>query len=252
VLSVGNLFAVPGAIEEMRRRAEELLIAWRHDIDFGGARVEVRDGNPQDGIVSAAHRNDVDLVVMGTYGLGGLQKLLLGSVAEKVLHRVKVPLLTLSPKLMDRKAGASWGPKTVVMALDLREDSTAVVRHAVWLAEHYQAKLVAAHAVPIPAVVLDDRTLQTVPVEELVSIEAFLVEERRRELRRMLPEIGTAVEIVVTVGAPFEVLRTLVRERSAELVVMGAGGHGASDLVWLGSTSHKMVRSAECPVLIAR
>jgi nucleotide-binding universal stress UspA family protein len=251
-LSIGNLFAVPGSLDEMRRRAEEQLIAWRHEIDFGRAGVEVAEGVPHEGIVFAAHRNDVDLVVMGTYGLGGLQKLLLGSVAEKVLHRVKVPMLTLSPKLMDRKAGAAPGRKTVVMALDLREDSTTVVRHAVWLAEHYHAKLVAAHAVPIPAVVLDDRTLQMVPVEELVSIEALLVEERRRELGKMLPKIETEVEIVVTVGAPFEVLRTLVRERSADLVVMGAGGHGASDVVWLGSTSHKMVRSAECPVLIAR
>jgi len=187
-----------------------------------------------------------------TYGLGGLQKLLLGSVAEKVLHRLKVPLLALSPKSIDRKADASSRPKTILMALDLREDSTAVIRHAVWLAEHYRAKLVAAHAVPIPAMVVDDRSLQMVPVEELVSLEASLVEERRRELRAILPAMETDVEIVVTLGGPFEVLRTLARERSADLVVMGSGGHGAAGLVWLGSTSHKMVRSAECPVLIAR
>lgn len=251
-LSLGNLFAVPGSLEEMRRRAEEMFTAWRHEIDFGGARMEVADGVPVEGIVAAAHRNDVDLVVMGTFGLGGFQKLLLGSVTEKVLHRLKVPLLTLSPKLRERKTGLSSRPRTVIMALDLREDSTAVIRHAVWLAEHHQAKLLAAHAVPVPAVALDDRTLQMVPVEELVSIEATLVEARRRELRAMLPEVETEIEIVVAVGAPFEVLRRIARERSADLVVMGAGGHGASDVVWLGSTSHKMVRSAECPVLIAR
>jgi nucleotide-binding universal stress UspA family protein len=251
-LSVGNLFAVPGSLDEMRLRAEEMLVAWRHDIDFGSARVEVAEGVPADGIVGAAHRSDVDLVVMGTYGLGGLQKLFLGSVAERVLHRVKVPLLSLSPKFTERKADASSRPKTILMALDLREDSSAVIRHAVWLGEHYRAKLVAVHAVPIPAVVVDDRTLQLVPVEELVSLEAFLVEERRRELRAILPAMETDVEIVATVGAPFEVLCTLARERSADLVVMGSGGHGVSGITWLGSTSHKMVRSAECPVLIAR
>ncbi len=251
-LSIGNLFAVPGSLEEMRQRAEEMVVGWRRETDFGGARVEVAEGVPVDGILAAAHRSDVDLVVMGTYGLGGLQKLLLGSVAEKVLHRLKVPLLALSPKSIDRKADASSRPKTILMALDLREDSTAVIRHAVWLAEHYRAKLVAAHAVPIPAMVVDDRSLQMVPVEELVSLEASLVEERRRELRAILPAMETDVEIVVTLGGPFEVLRTLARERSADLVVMGSGGHGAAGLVWLGSTSHKMVRSAECPVLIAR
>jgi nucleotide-binding universal stress UspA family protein len=252
VLSVGNLFAVPGALREMRQRAEEALTTWRHDLDFGNARVEVIDGVPADEIVSAAHRNDVDLVVIGTFGLGGVQKLLLGSVTEKVLHRVRVPLLTLSPKVGEPELKASVRPKTLVMAIDLGENSGAVIRHGVWLAEHYRAKLVAAHAVPIPMVLLDDQTLQMVPVEELVSIEESLVEERRRELEAMLPKVETEVEIVVTVGAPFEVLRMLARKRSADLVVMGAGGHGAAALQWLGSTSHKMVRSAECPVLIAR
>ena len=76
--------------------------------------------------------------------------------------------------------------------------------------------------------------------------------EGRRELRAMLAEVETEVKIVVAVGAPFEVLRAIARERSADLVVMGAGGHGGSDLLWLGSTSHKIVRSADCPVLIAR
>jgi nucleotide-binding universal stress UspA family protein len=68
----------------------------------------------------------------------------------------------------------------------------------------------------------------------------------------MLPKVATEVEIVVKVGGGFDVLRSVVRERSVDFVVMGAGGRGAGRLLWLGSTTHKMVRSAECPVLIAR
>jgi nucleotide-binding universal stress UspA family protein len=252
LLSVGNLVGVPGVLGEMRRRAEETLTGWKHELDFGSARVEVVDGVPADAIVSAAHRQDVDVLVMGTFGLGGFQKLLLGSVTEKVLHRVKIPLLTLSPKVGEREIKASVRPKTLVMAIDFGEDSPTVVRHGVWLAEHYRAKLVVAHAVPIPAVLLDDRTLQMVPVEALVSIEESLIEERRKELEEMLPNVETEVETVVAVGAPFDILRALARERSADLIVMGAGGHGAARLLWLGSTTHKIVRSAECPVLIAR
>jgi nucleotide-binding universal stress UspA family protein len=252
VFSVGNLVAVPGSVRQMREKAEEVLTAWRHDLDFGNARVEVVDGVPADAIVSSAHENEVDLVVMATSGLGGFQKLLLGSVTEKVLHRMRVPLLTLSPKVVEGELKAFVRPRTVVMALDLGEDSPTVIRHGVWLAEHYRARLVAVHAVPIPSVLLDDRTLQMVPVEELVTIEGFLVEERRKKLVAMLPRVETDVDIVVTVGPPFDVLRALARERSADLMVMGAGGWGPARLLWLGSTSHKMVRSAECPVLIAR
>jgi nucleotide-binding universal stress UspA family protein len=252
LLSVGNLVAAPGAIEEMRRRADEALAAWKGELDFGKARVEVVDGVPADAIVSAAHRSDVDLVVMGTFGLSGIQKLLLGSVTEKVLHRLKVPLLTISPRVEERELRDSVRPKTLVMAIDLDEDSPLVIRHGVWLAGHYRAKLLAVHAAPIPAVLVDDRTFQMIPPEALVAIEDSLLSERREMLKGLLPPVDTEVEIVVTMGAPFDVLRTLVRERSADLLILGAGGHGDARLLWLGSTSHKMVRSAACPVLIVR
>jgi nucleotide-binding universal stress UspA family protein len=252
LVSVGNLFAAPWALDEMRGRAEETLAAWKRELDFGNARVEVVEGVPSQAILSAAHRGEVDLLVMGTFGLSGFQKLFLGSVTESVLHRVKVPLLTLSPNVGGEERRAFLKPKTLLMALDLGEDSAVVVRHGVWLAAHYRAKILAAHAAPIPLVLLDDRTLQMVPVEVLASIEESLIEERRTELQALLAEFATGVEIAVKVGAPFDVLRSLVRERSVDLVVMGAGGRGAARLLWLGSTTHKMVRSAECPILIAR
>jgi nucleotide-binding universal stress UspA family protein len=250
LLSVGNLVAVPGALEEMRQRADETVTAWKREIDFGNARVEVAEGAPAQAILSAAHRSAVDLVVMGTFGLSGFQKLLLGSVTEKVLHRVQVPLLTVSSKVGGE--GLTSGPKTLLMAIDLGEDAPLVIRHGVWLAAHYRAELLAVHAAPIPAVLLDERTLQMVPAEALLSIEESLIRERRAQLEAMLPKVATEVEIVVKVGGGFDVLRSVVRERSVDFVVMGAGGRGAGRLLWLGSTTHKMVRSAECPVLIAR
>jgi nucleotide-binding universal stress UspA family protein len=138
------------------------------------------------------------------------------------------------------------------MAIDLDEDSPLVIRHGVWLAGHYRAKLVAVHAAPIPSVLVDDRTFQMVPPEALIAIEDSLLEERRKKLEGLLPRVETEVEIVVVMGAPFDVLRTLARERSADLLILGAGGRGEARRLWLGSTTHKMVRSAACPVLIVR
>lgn len=252
LLSIGNLVAVPGALDELRGRAEESLTAWKHELDFGEARVEIVQGVPADEILTAAGRGGVDLAVMGTFGLSGFQKLLLGSVTEKVLHRVKVPLLTLSPNVGGEELSASLRPKTLLMAIDLGEDSALVIRHGAWLAAHYRAKLLAVHAAPVPAVLMDDHTLQMVPVEALASIEESLVEERRKKVGAALSEATTGVEVVVKIGAAYDVLRSLVRERSVDWVVMGAGGRGATRILWLGSTTHKMVRSADCPVLVVR
>ncbi|HET7341891.1 MAG TPA: universal stress protein [Methylomirabilota bacterium] len=54
-------------------------------------------GHPTDEIVRAAGESGVDLVVVGARGLGGLERLLLGSVSEGVLHHVARPVLVVRP-----------------------------------------------------------------------------------------------------------------------------------------------------------
>ena len=54
--------------------------------------VVVKEGAPQDVIVSYAEREDVDQIVMGTRGLAGVKRMLLGSVADGVIRRSSVPV----------------------------------------------------------------------------------------------------------------------------------------------------------------
>ncbi len=51
--------------------------------------------SPADQIVDYAEKNDVDLIVMGTHGRGGLEKMWLGSVTEKVLRKAHCPVLVV-------------------------------------------------------------------------------------------------------------------------------------------------------------
>lgn len=60
----------------------------------------VRTGNPEEEILHFAEEEGIDLIVMATHGWTGLQHLLLGSVAEKVVRRARVPVLTVKPKPM--------------------------------------------------------------------------------------------------------------------------------------------------------
>jgi len=59
------------------------------------ASTEVVEGDPAAEILRKADELGVDLVVMGTHGKGLLEHAFLGSVAEKVLHRIKIPVLTI-------------------------------------------------------------------------------------------------------------------------------------------------------------
>jgi nucleotide-binding universal stress UspA family protein len=55
----------------------------------------ILEGNPADQIVDFAERNDIDLIVMGTLGKSGIQRFLLGSVAENVIRHSKKPVLVI-------------------------------------------------------------------------------------------------------------------------------------------------------------
>lgn len=56
---------------------------------------ELREGKPAPLILDAAKRHDVQLVVLGTHGRGGLEHLFLGSVAEKIVRKATCPVLTV-------------------------------------------------------------------------------------------------------------------------------------------------------------
>jgi nucleotide-binding universal stress UspA family protein len=253
LLSIGNLVAVPDASGEIRRRAEEALTALKREIDLGHAEVEIVEGVPEDVLVTAANQRDVDLLVMGTHGLSGFQRFLLGSVTEKVLHRALVPLLALSPGVEQQQTMGFRAPRTIVMAIDFGPESQSVLRHGIWLAEHFRAKLVALHVVSVPYVALNESSFEPRAQLELERITDSLIAKRRKDLEGMLLEsTGGETEVVLTVGSPFESLRNVVEDRSGDMVIMGAGGHGNAGIRWLGSTCHKMVRWASCPVMVVR
>ncbi|MFB6156076.1 MAG: universal stress protein [Haloferacaceae archaeon] len=88
---------VEGVSELYREDAEAAVEAVAERCRDRGVEVEpvVAEGTPSAEIVRYAERNDCDVVVMGTHGRGGIDRLLLGSVAEKVVRASEVPVLTI-------------------------------------------------------------------------------------------------------------------------------------------------------------
>ena len=87
------LEGVSGALREEGRRAVERIEALApDDVEV---KTEVLEGSPTRVIVEQAQPGECDLVVMATHGRGGINRLLLGSVTERVVRRAPVPVLTV-------------------------------------------------------------------------------------------------------------------------------------------------------------
>jgi len=81
--------------EELTAHAEELIEASAESLDGVDLTTAVEMGVPHSAILQYADENDVDLVVMGTHGRTGVERYLLGSVAEKVVRMADQPVVTV-------------------------------------------------------------------------------------------------------------------------------------------------------------
>jgi nucleotide-binding universal stress UspA family protein len=199
-----------------------------------GAPIETRlvEGDPWREIKAAAEALPADLVVMGTHGRSGFERLLLGSVTEKVLRTAPCPVLTVGTEDGASPAGPLF--RRILCAADLTQASERTLDMAASLAEESLARVTLLHVVE--------------------GLGLALVEEARERLQRagnVARRFRDVSERVETGTAWREILR-VAEESRAELIVLGAHVHGALGRLFLGSTANQVVRHAPCPVLVVR
>lgn len=81
--------------DEMKNSAEQKMESFLKD--YPDASAKVLTGDVAEEIVEYASRAAVDLIVMGTHGYKGLERVMFGSVAGKVVKRAPCPVLTVNP-----------------------------------------------------------------------------------------------------------------------------------------------------------
>lgn len=97
--SFNNLnFIQPEIAVELQKAAQEFLDKSKQHLGDETIETVVKAGDFGDGILEAATEMNVDVIVMGTHGRRGLDKILMGSVAEKVLHHSTIPLFIIPTK----------------------------------------------------------------------------------------------------------------------------------------------------------
>lgn len=103
-----TIYAGDEILQQLVDVVQKSLAAWKKDAEaHGAANVSVHTamGVPYVEIVRMAEEQDCDLIVIGTHGRTALMRVLIGSVAEKVVRHAKCPVLTVRPEKARVAAG---------------------------------------------------------------------------------------------------------------------------------------------------
>lgn len=209
------------------------------------AGVEVKAGEPHRVLIDTAGKTGADLIVVGATGSGPFAAELLGSTADRVLRKAPCPVLIVRGELR-------VPPRRVMAPVDLSPLSADAFRCGLDLvsqiAREAGVEVEAVHALSF---------METLEPRRRKGGAVSLEEARRQcgeDLRRFVLEnraeapleVGTAV---LPGEARFEILQEL-KERPADLVMLGTHGRGGMDRLMLGSVASAIARKAPCSVLL--
>lgn len=205
-------------------------------------------GDPVRTIVE--HAGSADLVVMGTHGRSGIDRLLSGSVTEGVFRFAPCPVLAVPPQVA-AGGGSEAVFRRILCPVDFSPASQRALALALDLARQANGMLTVVSVVEWLA---EEEPLTTAHFN-VSEYRQHLINDTRTRLSALLSDESRTwcdIDEVVTLGrAHREVLR-LAADRQSDLIVMGAQGRGGVSLALFGSTTPPVVRGATCPVLVVR
>ncbi len=135
----------------------------------------------------------------------------------------------------------------ILVPTDFSEVSRKAIRYAIPFARKFGARITLLHAIePLPYAA----DLTYVPLGQGFPIDPVKKELDAVAKLTLAPELLN--EAIIRVGPAFEVITSVARELSIDLIVIATHGHTGFTHVFMGSTAERVVRHAPCPVLVVR
>jgi len=202
----------------------------------------VHEGTAPDSILSFAQVQKADVIVMGTHGRRGFDRLMLGSVTDRVMRRATCPVLAVHKAPPDSvAAGKEWHYvhhlNRILFCADFSKNSERALNYAISATAEYDCELTLLHVLEeVPSLAKTEEAI-AVATEQLAKLIPPGLHRTRK--------IQTAVRI----GKPYQQIIELALEAHTDLVTMGVRGRDALDLAVFGSTTYRVMQLGPCPVL---
>ena len=209
-------------------------------------------------ILKEASAMRADLLVIGTNGRSGFDRLMLGSVTERVLHKASCPVLTVPAHAPATIPVTPVLFKRILCPIDFSDSSMRALNYAMSLAQEADARLAVLHVMQYDLEVEAPEMYETVIADRRLSVTDYrnrCEQYSQERLRTAVPDTVRAyctVETMLATGKPHREILRVATGQQADLIVMGVQGRSAVDLTIFGSTTQHVVRQATCPVLTIR
>jgi nucleotide-binding universal stress UspA family protein len=207
-------------------------------------------------IVGYATAHDVDLIVMTTHGRSGLSRAWFGSVTESILQLTAVPLLLVRPSNHeDWKDREAERVRHMLITLDGTPQSKEVLGAASTLIEAMAPRCTLLRVIPTPFPAYDPSGTVTLSpsADEFAEFRASAEQDLAR-VAQGLRQVGAADVAVETVldMSPASAILSFAREHDVDAIALTTHGRGRVGRFVMGSVADKVIRGAECPVLVLR
>lgn len=231
-------------LDHLRKEAEPPLNQLVQQADRSGLKVAGHRviGVPSEEIINLSRQLGTDLIVLGTHGRTGMERILLGSTAERVVIGAPCPVLTV------RQQGSKPGFRSILAPVDFSDCSLDALEYAVRVAKQFGASLTVLHVMEPVTYGLDFTLTQPLEGRQLrTSLESQL-----SKLIQPLTAQGLTVHSVVRGGSPADSILNWSRTDHYDLIVMGTHGRRGISHVLAGSVAQAVLRRAPCPVLTVK
>jgi nucleotide-binding universal stress UspA family protein len=245
--------------ETIAKIAEKLLRSWaaKFHLPVSAKTYSVQHGKTFRKIVETASKARVDLIVLATHGYTGLQRVIHGSTAERVVQHARAPVLIVRQREQEFLEPNGRGPdkretisiRKILVPVDFSKASLTGVKYAALLAKRFHARLHLFHAIhPYAETIGGER----IPGETISLMEAVqkITHRQMDRLTRSAILRGVSWEAEIKVCSAVEEICSESPAAGSDLIVLSNDGHDGFMHMLLGNVMQQVVRCARRPVII--
>jgi nucleotide-binding universal stress UspA family protein len=210
----------------------------------------VLEGGPASEIARFAKDAGAGLIITATHGHTGLNRLWLGSTAERVVRHAPCPVLIIRERLVPVRFPGEGACRfqRILVPTDFSDAGKQAARYAAAFAQLCAGEITLVHVVEPPP-------YPEFGYAHIPSKEADLKRAASEKLEGQCKEFaraGVKSSSAIRTGSAFHEIAEHAREQSTDLIVIATHGRGVIARALLGSTAERVVRHAPCPVLVVR